>query len=138
MIQVSDLHEKAMDFAELAFIARKNGDSAEFQQYSEQAYQLEKTAALLLIDTKTFEISRSILFRSAASLAIQCGKLHEAESLIDEAFKWSPPVEIAIQLVDLIKVIQERVYPNASRSFSFTYSPKDGKRTGDELRSGAM
>ena len=124
MIKSSELHEKAMNTAELAFIARKNGKVEEFKQFIEAAFLLEKEASMLLIDQKTLEPSRSVLFRSAASLALQCGRLHEAEALIDEAFDGNPPREIAKELVELIKEIQKQVFPNASRSFSLTYSAK--------------
>ena len=113
-----------MNTAELAFIARKNGKVEEFKQFIEAAFLLEKEASMLLIDQKTLEPSRSVLFRSAASLALQCGRLHEAEALIDEAFDGNPPREIAKELVELIKEIQKQVFPNASRSFSLTYSAK--------------
>jgi len=74
----------------------------------ENSFELEKQAAILLLNQYDFEPTRSILFRSAASLSIQCGKLDESERLIATALSGFPPVEIANELRDLL----EEVYFN--------------------------
>jgi hypothetical protein len=69
---------------------------------------LEKRAALLSSKYEDYEPTRSVLLRSAASLAIDCGEFREAERLIAAALSGSPPEEIADELRDLL----EQVYFN--------------------------
>ena len=47
----------------------------------------------------------SILYRSAASLAIQCGRYREAEQLIAKALSGNPTNEIARELRELLQSI---------------------------------
>ena len=47
----------------------------------------------------------SILYRSAASLAIQCGRYREAEQLIAKALSGNPTEEIARELRQLLQNI---------------------------------
>ena len=56
------------------------------------------------------EPSRSILHRSAATLAIDCGELKAAERLIATALSGNPPEEIAEELKDLFIQINLRPY----------------------------
>ena len=48
---------------------------------------------------------RSVLHRSAASLALECGALREAERLIAAALSGDPPDEIAEELRDLLEQV---------------------------------
>jgi two-component SAPR family response regulator len=74
------------------------------------AFEKEKEAALLLEEHTDFEPTRSVLFRSAASLAVQCGKVNEAEELVRKALKGKPPTEIAEECGNLLNTIRcERV-----------------------------
>ena len=52
------------------------------------------------------EPSRSVLLRSAASLAFECHELREAERLASQALGGEPPSEIAQELRELLR----RVY----------------------------
>jgi len=47
------------------------------------------------------------LFRSAAQLAFNCGKIREAERLISAALAGDPPLEILQQLRALNREVQE-------------------------------
>jgi hypothetical protein len=47
------------------------------------------------------EPTRSVLHRSAAALAVECGEAREAERLIAVALAGNPPEEIAEELRDL-------------------------------------
>ena len=60
---------------------------------------LGETTARILLDT------RSILFRSAASLAMDCGKLGDAERLIAGGLSGHPPEEIAEELRQLLDIL---------------------------------
>ena len=53
------------------------------------------------------EPTRSITFRSAASLAMQCGKYLEAEKLITQGLDGNPPADIAQELRDLYAELKD-------------------------------
>ncbi len=58
----------------------------------------------------TAEPTRSVLHRSAATLAIKCGELQMAEKLIAVAIAGTPPLDIAEELKDLFIQINLRKY----------------------------
>ena len=55
-----------------------------------------------MADQLDFEPTRSVLHRSAASLAVECLQLREAERLIGRALAGNPPPDIADELRDLL------------------------------------
>ncbi len=104
-------HHEAMELVDNAMNARRHGDQPSFLKYLREAFTAEKDAANLVSGAFDFEPTRSVLHRSAASLAIQCGELREAERLIAAALAGFPPKEIAEELRDLI----EQVYSKLDR-----------------------
>ena len=58
----------------------------------------------------TAEPTRSVLHRSAATLAIDCGELHMAEKLIAVAIAGTPPLDVAEEFKDLFIQINLRKY----------------------------
>src|SRR4030095_3819116 len=98
---IRDTHHQAMALAEQADAARKRGDHASAGQFLREAYEAERRAADLLADDLMAEPTRSILHRSAATLAVECGALDEAEVLIAQALAASAPQEITEELIDL-------------------------------------
>ncbi|YAF95070.1 MAG: hypothetical protein AB3A66_21195 [Nodularia sp. CChRGM 3473] len=101
MNQIQDLHKQAMDFAEMAQVAKLKGDSVLALQLSRQAFEKERLAAELIVNNLATEPTRSVLHRSAATLAIDCGEIAAAERLITLALSGNPPQEIAEELKDL-------------------------------------
>ncbi|BAY16431.1 hypothetical protein NIES21_22590 [Anabaenopsis circularis NIES-21] len=101
MNQIQDLHKQAMDFAEMAQVAKLKGDSVLALQLSKQAFEKERLAAELIVSNLAAEPTRSVLHRSAATLAIDCGEIAAAERLIAIALSGNPPQEIAEELKDL-------------------------------------
>jgi len=83
--------------------ARRNGNVAVSRERLRQAFDLERQAADLVAGDLTQEPTRSVLHRSAASLALDCGALREAERLIAAALSGDPPDEIAEELCDLLE-----------------------------------
>jgi hypothetical protein len=102
--EINELHNAAMDEAEHGFLARRRGDEGDAQVHFEKAYELEAQAAHLTVDT-TLEPTRSVLHRSAASLAFNCGKMREAEKLIAVALAGDPPEAIARELRELMRQV---------------------------------
>lgn len=104
MNEVRKLHDEAMRLAELAAVAKKvEGNLEQANSLLRQAYENEVKAAKLLIDMSSPEPTRSVLFRSAASLAIDCNEFVEAEKLVAIGLSGSPPPDIAEELRDLFE-----------------------------------
>lgn len=101
MLKVDELHPHAMDLAELAFRYQRKGDSANARKYFSEAYQLETQAAQVVPLAKESEPSRSILFRSAASLAYNAGDYETANRLVAQGLSGFPPPEIEEELKSL-------------------------------------
>ncbi|MBK5276936.1 MAG: hypothetical protein JJE30_18070 [Desulfuromonadales bacterium] len=106
MNTIETLHNEAMDLAELAHIAKSKDDRDTFLELSKKAFELEKKAALAVAQDFTLEPTRSILCRSAASLAMDCTEYREAEKLISLALWGNPPINIAEELRDLLETVQ--------------------------------
>lgn len=98
-------HSLAMDQADLAMFAKRKGDKEGFLLFSKKAFELESQAALSLLNHFENEPTRSVLFRSAASLAVDCEEMEAAEKLICSALMGRPPLEIAEELRDLLEQV---------------------------------
>jgi hypothetical protein len=84
--QINQLHEEAMERMDDALVAQRRGDDQAAQAAFRQAFQLERAAAELLLTLPDQpEPSRSVLLRSAASLARDAGERAEALRLIQLA-----------------------------------------------------
>ncbi|NET58206.1 MAG: hypothetical protein F6K47_19235 [Symploca sp. SIO2E6] len=110
MNKVRELHEQAMDLAEQAAIKKLRGDMLEVGKILRRALDLEAEAAMMVADNLQAEPTRSVLHRSAAALAIECGELQMAEKLIASALAGIPPLDIAEELKDLFIQINLRQY----------------------------
>lgn len=105
MSTVNELHTKAMDLAEAAFFHSKKGEDILASRYFSQALELEQQAAFMLPLDRASEPSRSILFRSAASLAFNAGDSIMAERLAAQGLAGYPPAEILEELRDLLEEV---------------------------------
>jgi hypothetical protein len=110
MKQVNTLHREAMDLAELAQVAKLRGEIEQANHLQRQAFTKESSAAALIANHWEAEPTRSVLHRSAASLAIECGEFEIANRLIATALSGNPPAEIAEELQDLFIQINLRQY----------------------------
>ena len=72
---------------------------------SKKALKLEKEAAYSLADTLDSEPTRGILFRSAATLAMDCRDWREAEKLVNQGLAGNPNEELADELRNLYEDI---------------------------------
>jgi hypothetical protein len=94
-----------MERTDLALDARLRGEFAQALLYFREAYDLESKAATILANDLEGEPTRSVLLRSAASLALDCGLIPDAEKLICTALIGHPPEEIAEELRDLLEQV---------------------------------
>ncbi|WP_053326776.1 Z1 domain-containing protein [Chryseobacterium gallinarum] len=115
--KLEEFHRIAMDNAELALIALHNNDIEKFQALSAEAFFYEKKAALGLYNEQ-IEPSRSILFRSAAYIALDNADFSEAQKLYEYALDGDIPGEMKEELeelkteIDRIKTENESLIQN--------------------------
>lgn len=103
MKSIEKLHSDAMDFAEEGFIAQRKGDNEKAIGFFQKALNLEQTAAEQLPLNMQSEPTRSILFRSAASLAYNANDYDLAERLIANGLAGFPPKDIKEELRNLLE-----------------------------------
>lgn len=105
MNKTTELHENAMEFWDESFFARREGNISLANEKLRKALEVETQAAERLKDDLDEEPSRSVLYRSAASMAMSCEEYRQAEKLIATALAGNPPEEIAEELRDLLKQV---------------------------------
>jgi hypothetical protein len=105
MNDIQDLHRQAMLRADEADRLRKQGNEESARHALHEAFALERQAAEQTVADMALEPTRSVLHRSAASLALECGNFREAERLIAVALSGEPPDEIAEELRDLLEQV---------------------------------
>jgi DNA-binding phage protein len=98
MSEIEVLHNRAMDTAEEAFIAKRRGDTERSKALSLKALDLELQAASFFSAEKDSEPTRSILYRSAAALAYHAREYEHAEQLVAKGLSGFPPFEIKEEL----------------------------------------
>lgn len=89
-------HRTAMGYASQALIALREGNEDTAMQLFQQAYQLE--ARVAQSPGIGSELTRVVLLRSAASLALDAGEYDEAEQLVAQALLLHPNEELAEEL----------------------------------------
>ena len=104
-MNTQNMHRQAMEFADKAFVAKITGDKDQACDLWRKAFDLEREAALSVAGDLSAEPTRSVLLRSAASLAMDCNEMREAERLITLALSGNPPHEIAEELRDLYEQV---------------------------------
>lgn len=109
--QAMKLHREAMNFSEEAQITKiKKEDENSVSNFFGKAFELEKEAAMLLKDEEEDLVTRAVLFRSAAVLALDCNQSREAEKLIGLGLSKETPPQIANELRDLYEEINFKRY----------------------------
>ncbi|KHD04986.1 hypothetical protein PN36_30195 [Candidatus Thiomargarita nelsonii] len=108
MIRIQELHRQAMDMAENALMAKYKGELETAHHLFRQAFEKEKKTASFFKKNIKDEPTRSVFYRSAASLALQCEEYREAERLIAIALSGNPPFEIAEELRSLLEQIYSK------------------------------
>ena len=106
---VNQLNQKAMDLAHQAVTAEKQQLKTKAKANFKAAFEAEKQAALTLMFDFSKEPSRSILFRSAAFLAIKAELYREAERMAAFGLCGNPPDEIAHELRDAFNQSQQHL-----------------------------
>ncbi len=108
MSKVSDLHNKAMEFADLADLERRRSNEERAAEFLEQALEFELAAIAELYDQDG--LTWSVLHRSAGWMALDCNRPRLAEQLACKALAGDPHPEIAEELRDLLAETYARMY----------------------------
>lgn len=110
--QLNTKHDKAMNLAALADLDKMRENVGDAIEKYRKAFELEFEVAQFVIPS-TDEPNRSVILRSAASLAIKCGEYREAEKLIGSALAGDPPKSIANELRELLMQVVPQLIPVA-------------------------
>jgi hypothetical protein len=113
--EIRDLHHQAMRLLDQASDLRRRGEQQEANARLRQAFDYERRAAELAAPDVALEPTRSVLHRSAATLACQCGEYRQAERLITTALSGTPPETIADELRDLLLQVYFEQSPRKKR-----------------------
>jgi tetratricopeptide (TPR) repeat protein len=93
------LHHEAMSVLQEAQLAAQRQENSLHKELLAKACDIESRAAYLLKDKIQAEPTRSVLFRSAATLALQCNEPRRAEQLVTDALAGEVPAEIREELL---------------------------------------
>ena len=119
-----EIHMKAMLLSQDAFVLAAYGKEAEAIPLYEQAFELERQAALSLLHREDVEPTRSVLFRSAAALAKNCHKYRDSEKMIGHGLAGNPPDYVAEQMREIYDDIREFLSPKKKRKVLTKKTPK--------------
>ena len=112
-MNTKQLHQEASMAMQQAIVLRAQGEEETAHNMFAKAFELEKQAALSLLTDFDREPTRSVLFRSAGSLAMNCKKYREAEKLFAQGLAGEPPRRIMLQLRALYREISKHLYVEA-------------------------
>ena len=108
IVKIMELHDKAMDIASLADIKKSQGETIIANElYRKAKIYASRAASEVHYSNYYVEPTSSIIFLSAASLAIMCENCREASLFINLAFmgQRQPPEEIKKELLELLNNI---------------------------------
>ena len=94
MNEMREKHNRAVDLKEEVDVARLREKGKMLE-----ALELETEAANAT--SVDMQPTHAVMFRSAASIAVQCGEYGKARRLIDKGLEGEPPGEIADELREL-------------------------------------
>ena len=99
---IRSIHDQAMASCDAADKAMRRGKLEEYRKHLAEAATLELKAARMVSDL-SLQPTRSVLYRSAASLAYQCGEIATAADLAKEGRRGEVPVNIDDELRGLYR-----------------------------------
>lgn len=126
---MDELHQKAMELADMAYSAERKGQTEQLQELYLEAFEYEKAAAMLLVNDYEMEPTRSVYFRSAASLiyslpTINFEHFREAERMIAFGLSGKPPRIIADELRDTLEHLKIKFYAQHKEGENFEQAGK--------------
>jgi hypothetical protein len=92
-----ELHDSAMDLFELGMLTARAGNVEESRRLLSQALEKEIEAADSVATDYSLEPTRSILWRSAASIALRIGDVKRAMRCVEAGLVGNPPEDIKVE-----------------------------------------
>lgn len=128
MDNILNIHNEAMDLASFGDKELKMGNVDKAKSLYAEAYEKEHRVLDKLDDSNSSLIGRTIILRSAATLALQCGLKRDAERLIAKGLSEDIPGSLTTELRNLLKEVYtedvddsqsvcEITLPNSDKSF---------------------
>jgi len=115
MSSVKELHNKAMLLLQDAIVLRHDGNDNIAKEKYKEAFALESKAAELVSQKNNCEPTRSILYRSAASLAYQSDDFHSSLNLIGKCLSGNPTPKIHNEIRALYENVNFKMYLNQKK-----------------------
>lgn len=116
--EVFNIHNKAMLYAQDALVQRVSGNEDAYRQLNQMAFSIELNAAMSLVAADR-EPMRSLLFKSAAAMALNAQMFRDAEKMIGYGLAGNPPDSIAEEMRNLFEDIKfHRSIEEAGKSLS--------------------
>ncbi len=101
-------HLNAMNLIEEAILERRNGNFDKSKELLSKAFAFEKNAALMAKAESAGDHLASILFKSAASIAIDIELFEEANALAREGLLETPPSPIKDELEKIQQITEKK------------------------------
>lgn len=108
MSAIRNHHNRAMEMAEMALVARLKGQGDDADGFFRRALEFELMAIKEAEASGRVEPTYSVLQRSAATLALDCNDTRGAERIVAKALAQDPPTEIAEELRDILEQVNFR------------------------------
>lgn len=122
MNKLQSLHNEGMDLALLADSSRKKGEEEKAVNMFSQAFDKEAEAAYLAEELGNPEPGLSVLFRSAAWLGVNCGRIKEAEKVAIHALNRNTEGAVSGELREVLKYIYDQETLNNDNEEAFELS----------------
>ena len=133
-MSVDDFHNKAMDSAECAFLARLHGQREQAHDFFVQALKYELAAIAQLETEGPVEPTYSVLHRSAGTLALDCNQPEKADEIVKKALNQNPHPEIAEELHELQHEIYLVLSPLLSHNGLIDEDIRDNSNSSKSVR----
>jgi len=114
MNHVEDIHRLAMELHDIWLLWNK-GTPPRFGVFTGRALRLAcdlETLAAEMMDGIPVEPSRSVFYRSAATMCQRCGRYESAIRLIKAGLAGNPPAEIRAELEELMGQVAKAMEAN--------------------------
>lgn len=107
MNDILNIHNEAMNLASMGDKMLKTGDANNAKALYAEAFDKERGVLNKLDDSNSSLIGRTVILRSAATLALQCGQKREAERLIAKGLSEDLPESLTMELRELLQEVYE-------------------------------
>ena len=103
--RAEELHKQAMEYADRSLSARLSAKEVDAHNLLRAAFNHEREAADAVAGMFDLEPTRSVLHRSAATMALELGEIGAAEKILHRALAGNPPSGIDEDLRDLLEQV---------------------------------